>query len=67
VTVHRAQGLTLESCSVDLGPRAFAHGQTYVAVSRCRRLEGLSLTRRLEPKDLIVHPRVREFLSASAA
>ena len=36
VTIHKAQGLTLESCSVDLGEGAFATGQTYVALSRCK-------------------------------
>jgi ATP-dependent exoDNAse (exonuclease V) alpha subunit len=35
VTIHKAQGLTLESCSIDLGNGAFATGQTYVALSRC--------------------------------
>ena len=43
VTIHKAQGLTLESCSVDLGEGAFATGQAYVALSRCKTLESLNL------------------------
>ena len=40
VTIHKAQGLTLESCSIDLGSGAFATGQTYVAL-RSLKLEML--------------------------
>ena len=43
VTIHKAQGLTLESCSVDLGDGAFATGQAYVALSRCKTLNSLNL------------------------
>jgi hypothetical protein len=45
VTIHKAQGLTLERVAVDLGRGAFADGQVYVALSRCQSIEGLSLTR----------------------
>ena len=41
VTIHKSQGLTLDSCSVDLGTGAFATGQAYVALSRCRNLNSL--------------------------
>jgi len=40
LTIHKAQGLTLDRVYIDLGRGAFAHGQTYVALSRCRTLEG---------------------------
>ena len=43
VTIHKAQGLTFDSVSVDAAD-AFAFGQVYVALSRCRSLEGLKLT-----------------------
>ena len=46
VTIHKSQGLTLESCSVDLGTGAFATGQAYVALSRCKNLNSLHLTTR---------------------
>jgi ATP-dependent DNA helicase PIF1 len=45
VTIHKAQGLTLERVEVDLARGAFAEGQVYVALSRCQTLEGLSLRR----------------------
>jgi len=45
VTIHKAQGLTLERVMVDLARGAFADGQVYVALSRCQSLEGLSLKR----------------------
>ena len=45
VTIHKAQGLTLERVMVDLARGAFADGQVYVALSRCQSLEGLSLRR----------------------
>ncbi|MBS1715021.1 MAG: AAA family ATPase [Armatimonadetes bacterium] len=61
VTVHKCQGLTLDSAVVDLDTRAFAHGQVYVALSRCRTIEGLSLTRAVLPEDIVLHPRVAEF------
>ncbi|WP_409432264.1 ATP-dependent RecD-like DNA helicase [Litorimonas sp. RW-G-Af-16] len=52
VTIHKAQGLTLEDVRIDLGRGAFAAGQTYVALSRARTLAGLSLTAPLRPQDV---------------
>ena len=48
VTIHKAQGLTLESCSIDLGHGAFATGQTYVALSRCKTLNSVNLYQELK-------------------
>ncbi len=56
LTIHKAQGLTLEKVYVDLGRGTFAHGQTYVALSRCRTLEGLALARSLTPSDVLFDP-----------
>jgi ATP-dependent exoDNAse (exonuclease V) alpha subunit len=53
LTIHKSQGLTLDKVYIDLGRGTFAHGQTYVALSRCRSLEGLSLARRLRPEDVL--------------
>jgi len=58
---HNSQGLTLDAVSIDLGRGAFASGQTYVALSRCRTLEGLHLTRPITERDIIVDPVVMQF------
>jgi ATP-dependent DNA helicase PIF1 len=56
LTIHKAQGLTLDKVYVDLGGGTFAHGQTYVALSRCRTLEGLALARPLTRHDVVFDP-----------
>lgn len=52
VTIHKAQGLTLDDVRIDLGRGAFASGQTYVALSRARTLSGLSLSAPLRVQDI---------------
>jgi len=63
VTIHKAQGLTLESCSIDLGDGAFATGQAYVALSRCKTLNSLMLLRELKVSDAKVDPDIQDFHS----
>ena len=53
LTIHKAQGLTLDKVYVDLGTGTFVHGQTYVALSRCRTMEGLALARPLTRRDVM--------------
>jgi ATP-dependent DNA helicase PIF1 len=60
-TVHKAQGQTFDRIHLELERAAFAHGQTYVALSRCRTLAGMSLGRRVVPQDVICRKRVRDW------
>jgi len=63
ITVHKSQGQTYGSVAVDMGDGAFAHGQTYVALSRCTTLETLYLKRGIMTEDIIVDPVIIEFMS----
>lgn len=62
ITIHKSQGQTYESVLIDLSDGAFAHGQTYVALSRCQSLDGLYLTTPLRSEDIIVDQNVIEFM-----
>jgi ATP-dependent DNA helicase PIF1 len=65
ITIHKAQGKTLDQALIDLGPKAFAAGQTYVAFSRLTSLDGLYLRRPLRPSDIIVDPDVKRFFESA--
>ncbi len=58
LTIHKSQGQTFDRAIIDLNNGAFAHGQTYVALSRCRNTNGIILTRPVTPADIIVDERV---------
>lgn len=60
ITIHKSQGLTFEKAVVDAGA-AFTHGQVYVALSRCKTLEGLVLSSPLRAGVLISDSVVRRF------
>lgn len=62
ITIHKSQGQTYQSVAVDLSTGAFAHGQTYVALSRCKSLEGLYLKSAIRPEDIIIDRQVIEFM-----
>jgi len=64
VTIHKSQGKTMDNVLVDLGTGAFASGQAYVALSRCRSLEGMRLARPIRPSDIICQPIVKRFYLA---
>jgi hypothetical protein len=61
VTIHKSQGKTLDRVLVDFGSGAFAPGQAYVALSRCRSLDGLRLARPLRASDIRCDERIRRF------
>lgn len=63
ITIHKSQGMTLERAVIDLGSHTFATGQLYVALSRLRRLDDLTLTRPIRPADVMVEPSTEQFLT----
>lgn len=63
LTIHKGQGKTFEKVIVDFGEGTFVPGQAYVALSRCKSLEGLLLKSLLEHKHLIIDNRINEFMN----
>ncbi len=62
VTIHKAQGKTFDRVLVDMGWGAFAHGQLYVALSRCTTFDGLVLLKPFKQKDVILDEAVVNFM-----
>lgn len=65
ITIHKSQGKTFDRAVVDMGFGAFAHGQVYVALSRCKSLEGLRLVKNIVPRHIMIDARVNEFHSST--
>src|SRR5690554_3784218 len=65
ITIHKSQGLTFEKAIVD-AHGAFAHGQTYVALSRCKSLEGLVLKSKIDSSQIINDQQFSSFTQSSA-
>jgi ATP-dependent exoDNAse (exonuclease V) alpha subunit len=65
VTVHKSQGQTYDEVVIDMGRGAFSPGQTYVALSRVRSLEGLYLTRAIRMSDVMVDEDVLRFMQGT--
>ncbi|NPA37122.1 MAG: AAA family ATPase [Chlorobi bacterium] len=61
ITVHKSQGLTFDRVIIDFSGGAFAGGQLYVALSRCKTLDGIVLKTRLSLRDVIVQNEVIDF------
>ena len=63
VTIHKAQGKTFQRAIIDIGRGTFAHGQMYVALSRCTSLEGIVLKRPVEMKHIWMDRAVVDFMT----
>ena len=63
VTIHKSQGKTFERVVIDIGRGTFAHGQMYVALSRCTSLEGIVLKQIIEKKHIWMDWRVVQFVT----
>lgn len=64
ITIHKSQGQTFDHVIIDLGKKAFATGQTYVALSRCTSFKGITLKRPVATDDIFVDKRITRFLEA---
>jgi ATP-dependent DNA helicase PIF1 len=64
ITIHKSQGLTLENAIIDIGSNIFADGQTYVALSRVKSLDGLYLTS-FDCSKIKCNPLVKKFYGDS--
>jgi ATP-dependent exoDNAse (exonuclease V) alpha subunit len=64
VTIHKSQGKTFDQVTIDLGRGAFATGQTYVALSRCRSFEGIYLASPVQFQDIRLDNAIVKFIDA---
>ena len=64
LTIHKSQGQTFDKVFIDFGRGTFAHGQAYVALSRCRTLEGVRLGRAVRPSDILLDRAALEYREA---
>ena len=65
LTIHKSQGQTLERVAIDMGTGAFAHGQLYVALSRCKTRGGVYLKKPVDQMSMLVDPRICKFMGVS--
>lgn len=58
ISIHKSQGQTYEKVVIDFGDGCFTSGQAYVALSRCRTIEGIKLRRPMRVTDVILDRRI---------
>lgn len=63
ITIHKSQGLTFDNVIIDAG-KSFAYGQVYVALSRCRSIEGITLASRIKSNKVKTDPLVVDFMES---
>lgn len=63
ITIHKSQGKTFNKAVIDFGWGTFAHGQAYVALSRCKSLAGMVLIKPFKQKDIITDVKINQFFS----
>lgn len=66
ITVHKSQGLTFDKAIIDVST-AFTHGQAYVALSRCRSLDGMILRAPVKQENIITDPKIINFTKTTFA
>ncbi len=63
ITIHKSQGKTFEQVIIDIGKGTFAHGQTYVALSRCTSFEGIVLAKPIKKSHIFMDWHIVQFLT----
>ena len=61
ITIHKSQGKTFDSICINIGSGAFAPGQVYVALSRCRTYNGIVLLRAIKDNEIFTDSRIDAF------
>jgi len=61
VTIHKSQGKTFDNVIIDIGRGTFAHGQIYVALSRCTSFKGITLKTPIQKRHILMDFRIKQF------
>ena len=62
LSIHKSQGMTIDAVELDLGENIFAHGQTYTALSRAKKLESIKIIN-VDKDSFKMNPYVKKFYS----
>ena len=62
LSIHKSQGMTIDAVELDLGENIFAHGQTYTALSRAKKLESIKIIN-VDKSSFKMNPYVKKFYS----